>query len=59
MPQQEIARRFRVTPHLVSNLVRDSKKKPEKLREVKAREKLATDKKQAIIDVVNTMIQSG
>jgi len=33
--QIEIARQFRVTPDLVSRLVMESKKQPEKLRELK------------------------
>ena len=40
IPQREIAKRFRVTHNLVSGLVQDSKKRPEKLRAVKEREKL-------------------
>ena len=41
IPQKEIAKRYRVTPLLVSNLVNDAIKKPEKLREKKEREKRA------------------
>ena len=48
IPQKEIARRHRVTPALVSALVRDSKKKPEKLREVKEREKQQATQRAAI-----------
>ena len=44
-----------MTTQLVQNLVRDSKKKPEKFRDAKAREKLAADKQDAIIDAVNVL----
>ena len=39
MSQKDVARRFRVTEALVSNLVRDARKNPEKLRRKKEREK--------------------
>ena len=55
MPQQEIARRFRATPHLVSNLVRDAKKSLEKLRTVKEKEKQARNDRQAIQSAVLRM----
>ena len=48
IPQKEIARCHRVTPALVSALVRDSKQKPEKLREVKEREKQKATQREAI-----------
>ena len=35
MTQKDVARRFKVTETLVSDLVRESRKKPEKLREKK------------------------
>ena len=38
MTQKDVARKFRVTETLVSDLVRESRKKPEKLREKKMRE---------------------
>ena len=53
--QKEIARRHRVTERLVSNLICESKTKPEKLRDLKAREKLATRKVQSIKEVVSGM----
>ena len=57
IPQKEVARRFRITPLLVSNLVTDSKKKPEKLREVKAREKLQVTQREAIQAAVGGLQQ--
>ena len=57
IPQKEVARRFRVTPLLVSNLVTDSKKRPEKLREVKAREKLQVTQLEAIQSAVDGLRQ--
>ena len=53
--QKEIARRHRVTERLVSNLICESKAKPEKLRDLKAREKLATRRVQSIKEVVSDM----
>ena len=46
--QKEIARRFRVTEQLVSDLVCESKKRPEKLRDAKERLKLENRQKDAI-----------
>ena len=57
IPQKEVARRFRITPQLVSNLVTDSKKRPEKLREVKAREKLRATQREAIQSAVGGLRQ--
>ena len=39
LTQAEVARKFRISPPLVSQLVTDARRKPEKLREKKAREK--------------------
>ena len=55
LPQKEIALRHRVTERLVSNLICESKSKPEKLRDLKAREKLATRKVQSIKEAVSDM----
>ena len=41
LTQSEIARRYRVTTRLVCNLYRESKKKPQKLRDAKEHEKQA------------------
>ena len=41
--------------HLVSNLVNDSKKKPEKLRAVKEREKQASKTREAIKSAVTSL----
>ena len=40
IPQNEVAKRNRVTPQLVRDLVRESRKKPEKLLEKKVQEDL-------------------
>ena len=53
--QKEIARRFRVTTQLVSDLVTDFKKQPEKLRVAKEREKRVEQEKRAIIKAVTSI----
>ena len=55
IPQKEVARRFRISPQLVGSLVRDSKKKPEKLRVVKEKEKRQDEEKQAIQSAIAGM----
>jgi transposase-like protein len=58
VPQKEVARRFRVSPQLVGSLVRDSKKKPEKLRAVKEKEKRLAEEKRAIQSAIAGMQRS-
>ena len=53
--QKEIARRFRVTVQLVRDLVKESRKKPEKLRLAKEQEKKMTEKRYAIKDAINSV----
>lgn len=47
--QKEIALKFRVTVQLVRDLVRDSKKFPEKRRKMKEQLKLTVKKRDAVI----------
>ena len=54
LPQKEIARRHRVTPQLVSDLVSESKKKPEKMREKKQQMKEVAEQKAAVASAVKT-----
>ena len=53
IPQREIARQFRVTVQLVRDIINDSKKKPEKLREAKDRVKMAAERNKAIKLVID------
>ena len=55
MTQKDVARKFRVTETLVSDLVRESRKKPEKLKEKKEREQQAYQRRIAIMQTVAEM----
>ena len=59
VPQKEIALRHRVTVQLVRDLVSESKKMPEKLRDAKAREKLEDDQRAAIKEAVGNFTREG
>ena len=52
MPRKEVARTFRVTEQLVSDLVCEARTKPEKLRVAKANEKLLSQKMASIEETV-------
>ena len=54
-PQKEIARQYRVTTQLVSDLVCESKRKPEKLREKKQRLKEVAEQRSVIIATVKSI----
>ena len=55
MTQKDVARRYRVTETLVSDLVREARKKPEKLAEKKEREQQANRRRIAIMQTVAEM----
>ena len=56
MSQEDVARKFRVTTTLVSNLVAESKKKPEKMKEAKYRVKLDSERRKAIQQIVEDLL---
>ncbi len=55
--QAEVARHFRVTSHLVSRLVVESEKQPEKLRELKQREKDNQRAQNVVEHVATTLLE--
>ena len=50
---------FRISPALVSKLVIEAERKPEKLRELKAREKNKADTVKAVEKVTSTFIENN
>ena len=59
MSQKRVAQRFRVTKSLVSNLVCEARKMPEKLEKKKDREELAQQKREAIMETVEAIQSAG
>ena len=55
LPRKDIARKFRVTEQLVSDLVCEARTKPEKMREAKSNEKMLSQKMEAIQDTVKVL----
>ena len=59
VPQKEVARRHRVTPNLVSVLVRESRTNPGKKRELKDKRKEAENNREAVKDTANSILEEG
>jgi len=57
--QAEVARKYRVSAPLVSQLVNEARKQPEKLRDKKAKEKKRLEALQATESVASGMLASG
>ena len=57
--QVEVAKKFRISAQLVSRLVVEARKQPEKLREKKAREKQQLEALQATESVASEMLACG
>ena len=54
--QKDIAIRFRITQTLASTLIREAKRKPEKLQNLRERERQLVAKKEAVETVVTAML---
>ena len=59
VPQKEVACRHRVTPSLVSVLVRESRTNPGKKRELKEKRKEAENNRVAVKDTANSILEEG
>lgn len=57
LTQVETAKQHRISPSLVSRLVEESKKQPEKLRETKLKEKNAQKAQESVTRVVSYMLE--